>query len=747
MAGSFVEGFAQRKVDGLDGDLVRLDLRQIEDVVDDAQQVPRRAADLGDAVELPWLPDFPVEQVRQPDDGVHRGADFVAHVGQEGALGAVGAFSLVAGRGQLEGALLDKLGKVVAVLRQFAVELLAFGDVADKAHGVDSAAPFEAARLDLGRVAAAVLAPMDGFELIAVRPAQHGQQLVLGEARFPVPDMEPGHLVGCVAQHRRQLRVGLGDAAVLGEDNDAVTVHFKLCAPARGLFLDQFLGLQPGKLLGAQGVEEFIEMPGELGDLVGFAVESCAGLAVAQVDGGHGLGHVGQPARDVSRPAQEGQRQRQHGEGQQGADAAGQQPFFLPEALFREARVQHADPRALAVHEGGVAGDLPAVLDIGAFGPRNALVEHLLAHLRAGVGANGALVVLPGYRRGDAYIVQQDRRGSAALCEIGVERKDHIADAVDHRQVVVEQHSADEDCVRVDVGDREMGRSIDQQAARLGVRAVGAVLIEPDQRPFGQPGRQGRQFVGIEAGIFDGCHAGVGLLVGEAGRQLAAGGEAGAGGDDLPVLGGDDQEVEAGRVGAGSQHLVEGGLGMLCRLWAVGGELPGQAFRADDFFDGLLGLGAQLLHVVVGAGEVAACVGLEQGVETLAAEVHQDAEDERKGDEQRRQAQCHQPQVKGGAPATWTKERHEADVHGESPRRVVWPLRVRLPALSGAWATCGNDSPKIAILIVSLRNENNSGLRRSLIFLTPHARSPGFGAGLKVARFLAVNPRVAPVLD
>ena len=67
-------------------------------------------------------------------------------------------------------------------------------------------------------------------------------------------------------------------------------------------------------------------------DLVGFVVESSAGLAVAQVDGGHGLGHAGQPARDVPRAAQEGQRQRQHGEGQQGGDAAGEQPFFLPEA-------------------------------------------------------------------------------------------------------------------------------------------------------------------------------------------------------------------------------------------------------------------------------------------------------------------------------------------------------------------------------------------------------------------------------
>jgi hypothetical protein len=46
-----------------------------------------------------------LEQVGHADDGVHRGADLVAHVGQEGALGLVGRLGGLLGGGQFGGAL------------------------------------------------------------------------------------------------------------------------------------------------------------------------------------------------------------------------------------------------------------------------------------------------------------------------------------------------------------------------------------------------------------------------------------------------------------------------------------------------------------------------------------------------------------------------------------------------------------------------------------------------------------------
>ena len=61
--GGLLEGVAQGEVDGFEGDLVGLDLRQVENVVDDAQQVLGGGADLLDPVELHRLADLALEQV------------------------------------------------------------------------------------------------------------------------------------------------------------------------------------------------------------------------------------------------------------------------------------------------------------------------------------------------------------------------------------------------------------------------------------------------------------------------------------------------------------------------------------------------------------------------------------------------------------------------------------------------------------------------------------------------------------
>ncbi|MFO1298247.1 MAG: hypothetical protein U1F25_18475 [Rubrivivax sp.] len=74
-----------------------LDLRQVEHVVDQRQQVlpgdidllePLCAAQRGRVVAP--------QQVRQADDRVHRRADLMAHVGQEARLRAAGPLGLVA---------------------------------------------------------------------------------------------------------------------------------------------------------------------------------------------------------------------------------------------------------------------------------------------------------------------------------------------------------------------------------------------------------------------------------------------------------------------------------------------------------------------------------------------------------------------------------------------------------------------------------------------------------------------------
>ena len=65
----------------------RLDLAEVEDVVDDPQQVLAGGLDLLQVAALPIGELGAQDQVRQADDGVHRRADLVADVGDEAALG------------------------------------------------------------------------------------------------------------------------------------------------------------------------------------------------------------------------------------------------------------------------------------------------------------------------------------------------------------------------------------------------------------------------------------------------------------------------------------------------------------------------------------------------------------------------------------------------------------------------------------------------------------------------------------
>ena len=66
--------------------LAGLDLREVEDVVDDAEQVLAGALDLRDVVALLGVERGLERQVRHADDRVHRRADLMAHVGQEVGL-------------------------------------------------------------------------------------------------------------------------------------------------------------------------------------------------------------------------------------------------------------------------------------------------------------------------------------------------------------------------------------------------------------------------------------------------------------------------------------------------------------------------------------------------------------------------------------------------------------------------------------------------------------------------------------
>ncbi len=90
-----------RAADLFDFQPVGFDFRQIEDVVQEGEEVFSAGVDdiqvifaLGRVV---FVASF-AQEVGEPDDGIQRGADFVAHVGQEPALGHARCFGSLPGR-------------------------------------------------------------------------------------------------------------------------------------------------------------------------------------------------------------------------------------------------------------------------------------------------------------------------------------------------------------------------------------------------------------------------------------------------------------------------------------------------------------------------------------------------------------------------------------------------------------------------------------------------------------------------
>ena len=85
------------KIDTLQLHPAGLDLRDIQDIVDDREQVVPGVADPLQPLRVFGRHAVPAQQVRQPDDRVQRRPDLMAHVGQERALGLVRRVRLIAG--------------------------------------------------------------------------------------------------------------------------------------------------------------------------------------------------------------------------------------------------------------------------------------------------------------------------------------------------------------------------------------------------------------------------------------------------------------------------------------------------------------------------------------------------------------------------------------------------------------------------------------------------------------------------
>ena len=112
------------KINVLHFQLARLDARVVQDVVDQAQQHVRGGDYLLLVIALVGGELCFQEQLAQAHNGVHGGANFVAHAGQKVRLGAAGRLGLCGGVLQGLGAVFDQGFQVFAVLLQFLVALL-----------------------------------------------------------------------------------------------------------------------------------------------------------------------------------------------------------------------------------------------------------------------------------------------------------------------------------------------------------------------------------------------------------------------------------------------------------------------------------------------------------------------------------------------------------------------------------------------------------------------------------------------
>src|SRR6476661_10084178 len=81
-------------------ELAGLDLRHVENVVDDMEQVLAALMNHACIVPIALLPQsakqLPIEDLRESDHGVERRPELMAHIGEELRLGAGGALCLIA---------------------------------------------------------------------------------------------------------------------------------------------------------------------------------------------------------------------------------------------------------------------------------------------------------------------------------------------------------------------------------------------------------------------------------------------------------------------------------------------------------------------------------------------------------------------------------------------------------------------------------------------------------------------------
>ena len=207
--------------------LAGFDFGQIENVIDDVEQVMSGDGDLGELIALARIGDGALEQVGQADNGVHRSADFMAHIGQKFALAPAGGFGGFLGDQKFSGAVGHPLFEMPTISVQFIVHPLFRGDVFLDRQIVGNGSIGLAHQGDRGQfdVFAAVLAPVDQFAAPGFAPRQGSPHLVIGSlggfAGFKHPWIEAERFLAAVAGIADESLVDVFNAGIQVGDDDA----------------------------------------------------------------------------------------------------------------------------------------------------------------------------------------------------------------------------------------------------------------------------------------------------------------------------------------------------------------------------------------------------------------------------------------------------------------------------------------------------------------------------------------------
>ena len=234
----------QREIVLLQRQRTALQLGGIEDVVEQAQQRVGGVVHGAQVARLLWRQRRALQQLGKADDGVHRGADFVAHIGQEHALGLGGVLGAVArfhqlalhalARGEVAGQLDDlprfAVGVEDGVVSGLDPYLAAVGAQAAELATVELAALQRGPEVAVG-LAVGLFRPAQPAVMLAaqrVQPVTHQlQEVVVG-----VQDVA----VQVELQHRHGLADGGHHACVLGGARLAVgDVHDHAVYPLRAV--------------------------------------------------------------------------------------------------------------------------------------------------------------------------------------------------------------------------------------------------------------------------------------------------------------------------------------------------------------------------------------------------------------------------------------------------------------------------------------------------------------------------------